>query len=222
VFWQAPDQNRLTTAWYGRGTRVVDFSDPVHPKQLGWFVPTGADTWSAKPHNGYIYSGDINRGLDVFRYTGEGGEGWPATAGPAEAQRARQQGAAQQGSGGAGPSGGTPLTPVEPSRDGRAQGKRSFRTRVRVPDRKRSKRATLVVTFKDRAGRIVTRVRKRVRDNGRRTLKGSLAGLAGRYRYTVRLGDRGKILKRGSVVVKRQAGVQTGIRSDQALVCQLR
>jgi hypothetical protein len=222
VFWQAPDQNRLTTAWYGRGTRVVDFSDPVHPKQLGWFVPTGADTWSAKPHNGYIYSGDINRGLDVFRYTGEGGDGWPATAGPAEAQRARQQGAAPQGGGGGGASGGTPLTPVEPSRDGRAQGRRSFKTKVRVPDRRRSQRATLVVTFKDSAGRIVTRVRKRVRDNGVRALKGSLAGLAGRYRYTVRLGDRGKILKRGSVVLKQRRGFQSGIRSDQALVCQLR
>ena len=65
-------------------------------------------------------------------------------------------------------------------------------------------------------------MRKRVRDNGRRTLKGSLAGLAGRYRYTVRLGDRGRILKRGRVTVRRQAGAQTGIRSDQALVCQLR
>jgi hypothetical protein len=65
-------------------------------------------------------------------------------------------------------------------------------------------------------------VRKRVRDNGRRKLKGSLAGLAGRYKFSVRLGDRGKILKRGRVTVKQRAGAQTGIRSDQALVCQLR
>jgi hypothetical protein len=221
VFWQAPDQNRLTTAWYGRGTRVVDFSNPAAPKELAWFIPTDADTWSAKPHNGYIYAGDINRGLDVFRYTGEGGEGWPATSGPAETQRARQQGAGQQGGAGGNP-GGTPLAPAQPSADGRAQGKRSFKSKVRVPNRKRSKRATLVVTFKDSAGRIVTRVRKRVRDNGVRTLKGSITGLAGRYRYSVRLGDRGKILKRGSFVVKQRRGFQSGIRSDQALVCQLR
>ena len=222
VFWQAPDQNRITTAWYGRGTRVVDFSNPAQPKELAWFVPTNGDTWSAKPHNGYIYSGDIVRGLDVFRYTGEGGEAWPATAGPAEAQRVRQQGASQQSGGGSGSGAGTPLAPAQPSRDGRAQGRRTWKTKVRVPNRRRSKRATLVVTFQDRAGRIVTRVRKRVRDNGRRKLKGSLAGLAGRYKFTVRLGDRGKILKRGRVTVKRQAGAQTGIRSDQALVCQLR
>jgi hypothetical protein len=222
VFWQAPDQNRIVTAWYGRGTRVVDFSNPAAPKQLAWFVPTGADTWSAKPHNGYIYSGDINRGLDILRYTGEGGDGWPATAGPAEVQRARQQGAlpGAQGGGSAG-SGASPQAGPPPA-DGRAQGKRSFRTKVRVPDRWRSKHATLVVTFKDSAGRIVTRVRKRVRDNGRRTLRGSVYGLAGRYRYSVRLGDRGRILKRGSFAVKQRPGAQTGIRSDQALVCQLR
>jgi hypothetical protein len=196
VFWQAPDQNRLVTAWYGRGTRVVDFSNPKAPKQLAYFVPTNADTWSAKPHNGYIYAGDINRGLDVFRYTGENGAAWPATAGPAELQRARQQGA--------------------------AQGRRALSIKVRVPDRPRSRRATLVVSFNDQAGRLVTRVRTRVRDNGARTLRASVAGLAGRYRYSVRLGDRGAILKRGSFAVKRQPGAQTGIRSDQALVCQIR
>ncbi len=207
VFWQAPDQNRLTTAWYGRGTRVVDFSDPANPKQLAWYVPTGSDTWSAKPHNGYIYAGDINRGLDVFRYTGESGAGWPATSGPAEAQRARQQGATQEGA----TAGSSAQAPAQsPPADGRAQGRRSFRTKVRVPNRKRSRRATLVVTFKDSAGRIVTRVRKRVRDNGRRQLKGSVYGLAGRYRYSVRLGDRGRILKRGSFIVKHRRGAQTG------------
>jgi hypothetical protein len=89
VFWQAPDQDRLVTAWYGRGTRIVDYSDPGRPRQLGYFVPTEADTWSAKPHNGYIYAGDIRRGLDVLRYSGEG---WPATAGAAEVQRAEEQG----------------------------------------------------------------------------------------------------------------------------------
>lgn len=92
VFWQAPDQDRLVTAWYGRGTRIVDYSDPARPRQLGYFVPTEADTWSAKPHNGYIYAGNIRRGLDVLRYTGEG---WPATAGAAEVQRGEEQGVVQ-------------------------------------------------------------------------------------------------------------------------------
>jgi hypothetical protein len=88
VFWQAPDQNRMTIAWYGRGTRIVDFSDPANPTQLGFFLPTGGDTWSAKPHRGFIFTGDIVRGMDVLRYTGEG---WPNTSGPAELQRGATQ-----------------------------------------------------------------------------------------------------------------------------------
>jgi hypothetical protein len=216
VFWQAPDQNRLVTAWYGRGTRVVDFSNPAQPKQLAWFIPTGGDTWSAKPHNGYIYSGDIVRGLDIFKYTGEGGAAWPATAGAAEAQRARQQGWKGPGTQPTrAPQGGAQ------SVDGRAQGRRSLRLKVGVPDRRRSKRATLVISFNDRAGRLVSRVRQTVRDNGKRSIRASVGGLAGRYRYSVRLGDRGRILKRGSFAVKRQPGAAAGIRSDQALVCQI-
>jgi hypothetical protein len=207
VFWQAPDQNRMVTAWYGRGTRVVDFSNPAQPKQLAFFVPTNGDTWSAKPHNGYIYSGDINRGLDVFRYTGESGGAWPATSGPAEAQRGRKP-AVQSGQAAA------------PSKDARAQGRRSFRVKVRVPNIKRTRRATLVVSFYDRAGRLVSRVRKRTRDNGRRSIRASVAGLTGRYRHTVRLGDRGKILRRGTFRVKTYPG-GVGLDSDKAMVCQI-
>ena len=94
VFWQAPDQNRMTIAWYGRGTRIVDFSDPANPKQLGFFVPTGADTWSAKPHRGFIFTGDIVRGMDVLTYTGEG-EGVARDIG--QGRRAASRGAAQRG-----------------------------------------------------------------------------------------------------------------------------
>ena len=91
VFWQAPDQNRMTIAWYGRGTRIVDFKDPANPKQLGFFVPEGADTWSAKPHCGFIFTGDMVRGMDVLAYTGEKGAAWPASSGKADFQRAQTQ-----------------------------------------------------------------------------------------------------------------------------------
>jgi len=90
---QAADQNRLTIAWYGRGTRIVDFENPANPRQLGFFVPEGGDTWSAKPQCDYIFTGDIIRGMDVLRYTGEGGTAWPSTSDRAELQRARYQGA---------------------------------------------------------------------------------------------------------------------------------
>ena len=214
VFWQAPDQNRITTAWYGRGTRVVDFSNPAAPRELAWYVPTNANTWASKPHNGYIYTGDINRGLDVLKYTGEGGEGWPGTAGPAEAQRARQQDRGR-------PQGTVGNTGTPPTRDARPQGRRTIRFRVRVPNKRGRRKVTLSLTFRDKARRVVLRVRKRVRDNGVRTLRGDVAALAGRYRYSVRIGTRGKFLRRGTMRVKRRAGA-SGLGADQALVCRLR
>lgn len=93
VFWQAPDENRLTQAYYRTGAFVVDFSDPANAKTLGWFLPDGgAEYWSNKPHNGYLYASNMEGSLDILRYTGEGGKRWPATAGPAEVQRAARQG----------------------------------------------------------------------------------------------------------------------------------
>lgn len=92
VFWQAPNENRLTQAYYRTGAFIVDFEDPANPKMLGWFLPDGgAEYWSNKPHKGYLYATDMESGLDVLRYTGEGGKRWPATAGPAEVQRAARQ-----------------------------------------------------------------------------------------------------------------------------------
>jgi hypothetical protein len=82
IYWQAPDENRLVVSWYGKGSRVVDYENPKRAKELGWFIPDGADTWSAKPHNGYIFTGDIARGFDVLRYTGEDGERRPRCSAP--------------------------------------------------------------------------------------------------------------------------------------------
>ena len=93
VFWQAPNENRLTQAYYRTGAFIVDFSDPSNAKMLGWFLATGgAQYWSNKPHNGYLYATDMDHGLDILKYTGEGGTRWPATAGPAEKQRSARQG----------------------------------------------------------------------------------------------------------------------------------
>lgn len=100
VFWQAPDQDRFVIAWYGRGTRIVDFSDPANPRQVGSFVPTSGDTWSAKPHRGFIFTGDILRGMDVLLYKGESGKAWPTTSGPADIQRALVQGCPSKGAAG--------------------------------------------------------------------------------------------------------------------------
>jgi hypothetical protein len=212
VFWQAPDQNRLVTAWYGRGTRIVDFSDPANPKELAWYVPTGADTWSAKPHRGYIYSGDIVRGLDVFKYTGEGGAAWPATAGPAEVQRARVQGAA-------------PPNPTGPGQPGGGQGgkrtkagRKAFTKHVRIPNG-RDKKITLVLSLYDSKKRLQSRIRIRTRDGRVARIRAQVAGLSGHYRYTIRLGDRGRILGRGLIRVRKDNQTRVNLPPGQRLVC---
>jgi hypothetical protein len=213
VFWQAPDQNRLVTAWYGRGTRVVDFSDPANPRQLAWFIPTGADTWSAKPHRGYIFAGDIVRGLDVLQYTGEGGNVWPATSGPAEVQRARVQGA-------------TPPNPTGSGTGTRGQqrgprtrvGRRALTKHVRIPNG-RDKKVTLVLSFYNSKRQLQTRIRLRSRDNRIAKIRAQVAGLAGHYRYTVRLGDRGRLLGTGVIRVKRSDTTRVQLPRGQNLVC---
>jgi hypothetical protein len=222
VFWQAPDENRLVTAWYGQGVRIVDFSDPAAPKQLGSFVASGSDVWSAKPHRGYIYAGDILRGLDVYRYTGEGGRRWPATSGPAEVQRARIQGVAPPAPTGPDPA---PPAPGSPSQGGSAKpsskvGRRVFTKHVRVPNVRGKRRTELVVSFY-RSKKLVTRVRLRVRDARVTRLTTQAAGLAGHYRYTIRHGDRGKVLGRGIVRVRRSANTRVNLRPGQSLSCRV-
>jgi hypothetical protein len=55
---------------YNAGLQVVDYSDAANPRQVGHFIAEGATSWGALYHAGYVYVGDMSRGLDVFRYTG--------------------------------------------------------------------------------------------------------------------------------------------------------
>jgi hypothetical protein len=80
--------DQLVTAHYGAGTWWIDFSaasssadgiaeDPrtTWGNTLGWNVMPGAETWSAKEYKGYIYTGDMARGMDVFSFTTCSGAG---------------------------------------------------------------------------------------------------------------------------------------------------
>ncbi len=75
-------KRQLVTGHYGAGTWWLDFSGPSRSDDgiaedsrstwgntLGWNVMPGAETWSAKEYKGYIYTGDMARGLDVFSFT---------------------------------------------------------------------------------------------------------------------------------------------------------
>jgi hypothetical protein len=64
----------MVQSWYQGGVSVWEFTDPAHPRELGWFErgPLSMDelvlggTWSAYWYNGMIFSSDIQKGLDVL------------------------------------------------------------------------------------------------------------------------------------------------------------
>ncbi|RFS86574.1 hypothetical protein D0T12_08405 [Actinomadura spongiicola] len=64
----------MVQAWYQGGISVMDFTNSRKPKEIAWFdrgpwgdnLDTLAGSWSAYYYNGYIYSNEIQRGLDVL------------------------------------------------------------------------------------------------------------------------------------------------------------
>jgi hypothetical protein len=72
-----PVQGRdiMVQSWYQGGVSVWEFTDSSRPKEIGFFErgPLSATqlvlggTWSAYYYNGFIYSSDIQKGLDVLR-----------------------------------------------------------------------------------------------------------------------------------------------------------
>jgi hypothetical protein len=74
-----PIQGRdvMVQAWYQGGISVVEFTDSDNPRELAWFdrgplsdqqLQLGG-SWSAYYYNGYVYSNDIQQGLDVLKVT---------------------------------------------------------------------------------------------------------------------------------------------------------
>ncbi len=69
-----PGRDVMVQAWYQGGVSVFDWTDPSHPKEIAFFDRgpvdstklVGAGSWSAYWYNGYIYSSEIARGLDVL------------------------------------------------------------------------------------------------------------------------------------------------------------
>ncbi|MEU0241671.1 hypothetical protein ABZ234_28620 [Nocardiopsis sp. NPDC006198] len=70
-----PGQDFFVQSWYTGGVSVIDFNDAANPEEIGYFdidsrVEDGVqdnDSWSAYYYNGYVYSSDIERGIDVLK-----------------------------------------------------------------------------------------------------------------------------------------------------------
>ena len=221
VFWPAPDQNRLTQAYYTLGAKVLDFSDPANVKELGSFVADkSTNYWSVKPHRGYLFATDMERGLDILRYTGEDGGKWPTTSGPAEIQRSQWQGMPYVPltgvTRGGGPLPAPPATPGSGSARGgsgdsafsRAIGRIRFTIRMRKLSRK--KRTVFNLTFFDAKGKKVgstVRFKKLGAKRSRTTtIRVDGAAVPGTYRWTLKRGTR-KVVKRGRLTVRETKGM---------------
>jgi len=69
-----PGRDIMVQSWYQGGISIFDWTDAAHPKEIAFFdrgpvdakEQGNAGTWSAYWYNGYIYSSEIGRGLDVL------------------------------------------------------------------------------------------------------------------------------------------------------------
>ena len=70
-----PGRNIEVQSWYQGGVSMVDYTDPAHPMEIGYFDrgPINGDKfamggqWSTYWYNGTIYGSEIARGLDAFK-----------------------------------------------------------------------------------------------------------------------------------------------------------
>lgn len=62
-----PGEEKLAMAWYNAGVLLIDFSDPAAPMILDQVIQPGSNVWDARVHNGYVFTGDISRGMDVLK-----------------------------------------------------------------------------------------------------------------------------------------------------------
>ncbi|MFC6081682.1 LVIVD repeat-containing protein [Sphaerisporangium aureirubrum] len=69
-----PGKTIMVQAWYQGGVSVIDYTDPAKPKEIAYVdrgplsgtEPRLGGSWSAYYYNGYVYSSDITKGLDVI------------------------------------------------------------------------------------------------------------------------------------------------------------
>ncbi len=68
------DDTKMTMAYYGAGVRVFDLTDPLNPEQIGAMMFADSDVWTAKSYKDgeYVFVSDLNRGFEVYQWTGEG------------------------------------------------------------------------------------------------------------------------------------------------------
>ncbi len=72
-----PGRDIMVQSWYQGGVSVFDWTDAANPKEIAFHDRGPVDstrmgnggTWSVYWYNGYMYSSEISRGLDIFELT---------------------------------------------------------------------------------------------------------------------------------------------------------
>jgi hypothetical protein len=72
-----PGRDIMIQGWYQGGVNVFDFTDPNNPYEIAYFDRGPVDatkrvtggSWGAYYWNGYIYSSELSRGLDILELT---------------------------------------------------------------------------------------------------------------------------------------------------------
>ncbi len=63
--------DKLVSAWYSGGVTVVDFANPVKPKEIAHYdvgrkVQEDRGLWAAYPYNGRVYGNALHRGFESY------------------------------------------------------------------------------------------------------------------------------------------------------------
>src|SRR5262245_42233089 len=69
-----PGRDIMAQGWYQGGVSVFDWTDVAHPREIAFFDRgpmdstklISAGSWGAYWYNGYLFSSEIGRGLDIF------------------------------------------------------------------------------------------------------------------------------------------------------------
>ncbi|HUF50236.1 MAG TPA: hypothetical protein VMN60_05350, partial [Longimicrobiales bacterium] len=68
-----PGREVMVQGWYQGGVSIFDWTDAARPYELAFFdrgpAPRGGGVWSVYWYNGYMYSSEMQRGLDVLELT---------------------------------------------------------------------------------------------------------------------------------------------------------
>ena len=226
VFWQAPNENRMTQAYYRTGGFAIDFEDPSDPKQIGFFKRRRRChllVLQAAPRLRLRLRPWTTASTSSSTRARAAPAGRP-TAGPAEIQRVR-------------PPGHAPTWPIKehhgrkvaaraPGSAGwvarratqRKLGTFRFNIKIKKVSGKKGKKSAVTVTFTDSTKKKVGSVRVKKAAAKKATVAVRGVAETGTYKWTAKIGK--KTVKRGTIKVGSKSGLQLSAGAKLAVTAK--